>query len=200
MFIPDDARLRHFASGIAEQRRHSLRKPERAEGDGFPRREDEGETGETAAETGEQISLFSAISAIPLDESGRPLEIAPVDEDGLLAANADIPGLVDDAVESGRKGGAGSRFELVAPVFDRPVPAPEPDPGLESAPSPRSRKRQLREQNSAIVTSLVHRTKKSHAEVNALLNRRVGIQRITEATIAQLERRLDAARRWLEGR
>jgi hypothetical protein len=63
---------------------------------------------------------------------------------------------------------------------------------------PRSRKRKLREQNSVHVRTLVRRTSQGHAEVNGELNRRVGIKRITEATVAQLERRLDVANKWLK--
>jgi len=37
----------------------------------------------------------------------------------------------------------------------------------------------------------------THAQVNAELNRRAGVRRVTEATIDQLERRLVAADRWL---
>jgi superfamily II DNA or RNA helicase len=200
MFIPDDPRLRLFASGIAEQRRHSLRKPDRAEGEGWPRDEDPLREAENTAEAEDQLSLFSAISAIPLDASGRPLEIAPIDEDASHPGLGVIPGLVDDAPGSAnaRRGAAG--FELTAQVFDEPVPAPEPEAAADANESPRSHKRRLREQNSAIVASLAHRTRRSHAEINAELNRRIGIGRITEATIGQLERRLDAARRWLEGR
>ncbi|MEZ4278747.1 MAG: DEAD/DEAH box helicase [Myxococcota bacterium] len=200
MFIPDDPRLRLFASGIAEQRRHSLRKPDRREddafaGDGDPLRELEAE-----ADAEDQLSLFSAISAIPLDASGRPLEIAPIDEDAAHPGLGVIPGLVDDGPGSASLPRGPAAFELTAQVFDEPVPAPEPEAAAEANESPRSRKRKLREQNSALVTSLAHRTRRSHAEINAELNRRIGISRITEATIAQLERRLDAARRWLEGR
>ncbi len=37
----------------------------------------------------------------------------------------------------------------------------------------------------------------SHAQVNAELNRRVGLRRIDEATLEQLERRRAQAARWL---
>ncbi len=37
----------------------------------------------------------------------------------------------------------------------------------------------------------------SHAQVNGDLNRRVGLERISEATITQLERRRDHATTWL---
>ena len=48
-----------------------------------------------------------------------------------------------------------------------------------------------------MVADLVHVTGKSHATLNAELNRRSGIRRISEATVRQLERRLELARRLL---
>jgi len=42
-------------------------------------------------------------------------------------------------------------------------------------------------------------TGKSHAEVNADLNRRIRIRRISEATVRQLQQRLDLARKLLRG-
>jgi len=44
--------------------------------------------------------------------------------------------------------------------------------------------------------SLGHRARLGHAEVNAELNRRAGIVRITQATAEQLERGLNLARKW----
>ena len=194
MFIPDDARLRNFAFGIAEQRRHSLAKPDAKEGDELG--DDEAER-EPPAE--DQLSLFSAISAVPLDDQGRPLDASPL-EDPDLEMNAAIPGLVGD--EESMPDEEGESFSLSAPDFERPVPTPEPDvipEGLSSkGGSALSKKRKLREQNSAYVRSLVHRKRMGHAQVNAELNRRVGIKRITEATVGQLEKRLEAARRWIE--
>lgn len=205
MFIPDDPRLRAFAGGIAEQRRHSLRKPERPDDDPLDERE-ERETDRPE----DQLSLFAAISAVPLDADGNPLDASsPIDaEDERSGAASDepgetsaaaveeeaIPGLVDDADATP----VPAPFTLSAPepAIDAPVPTPPPSAAV--ARSPRSRKRHLREQNSAIVRALVHKTRLGHAEVNAELNRRAGLQRVTEATVAQLERRLDAGRRWLE--
>jgi len=183
MFIPDDPRLRMFAAGIAEQRRHSLRKPD-AKDDDFL---DESET-ERAAPELEQLSLFSAISAVPLDEAGNPLDASALQE-----AEEEIPGMV-------RGGGENEdlpAWVLAAPDLGGTVPTPEPEL-IPDAPSPRSRKRKLREQNSVHVRTLVRRTSQGHAEVNGELNRRVGIKRITEATVAQLERRLDVANKWLK--
>jgi hypothetical protein len=190
MFIPDDARLRTFAFGIAEQRRHSLRKPERDDDDLF---DDPSE--ERAAPELDQLSLFSAISAVPLDENGNPLDGAPLEEpDGESAEDEEgIPGLVG---EETAEDPTPAPFSLAAQDFEDPVPTPFPSPDI--AASPRTRKRKLREQNSAIVRALVHKTGLGHAQVNAELNQRIGLKRVTEATVAQLDKRLDAAKKWLE--
>ena len=78
------------------------------------------------------------------------------------------------------------------------VPLPGPDPTLVTAgkrtSSALARRRQLRELNSAVVGDLVHVTGKAHATLNAELNRRIGIRRISEATVRQLERRLELAK------
>jgi hypothetical protein len=44
---------------------------------------------------------------------------------------------------------------------------------------------------------LARRTGLTHAQVNAELNRQVGLKRIAEGTAAQLEERLEQADRWL---
>ena len=63
-----------------------------------------------------------------------------------------------------------------------------------------ARRRQLREQNAAAVIDLVHLTGRTHPEINAELNRKVGVKRISIATLRQLERRLELARTMLRGR
>lgn len=190
MFIPDDPRLRTFAAGIAEERRHSLRKPDATgEHDGLSADRELVDRLDEA--TDEQLSLFSAISAIPLDEHGRPLEPSPIAED----AGEEVPGLVGDEDEPP----PAAPFVLDAPDGDLAVPTPEPEPESEGrrGPSARSRRLELRELNSARVRRLVVRTQKAHADINAALNRAVGIRRITEATVAELEKRLETADRWL---
>ena len=194
MFIPDDPRLRTFAAGIAEQRRHNLRRqagPFEEEQDRRPPREpDADDREEAAAGDGEQLSLFTAISAVPLDEHGRRL-------DGVRVYDDEAAGAIPDLVEAAHGAGAPA-----APLADRdgaaaPVPFPEPEPhALAGARvlTARARRNQLREQNSAAVADLVHTTGKSHAALNAELNRRAGIRRISEATVRQLERRLEVAR------
>jgi len=198
MFIPDDPRLRGYAHGIAEQRRHSLRKPD-ATGDEPDWEESEEETG---GEADEQLSLFSAISAVPLDEEGNPLDLSRVhDVDGTdEEVEEEIPDVPDTTIEDhfaiAPPGDTAEPFALIAPEaepLDEPVPPPPPI----HPQSLRSRKKRMREQNAAIVRALVRRTGRGHSDINAELNRLSGVGRITEATLKQLERRLEVGEAWL---
>jgi len=61
----------------------------------------------------------------------------------------------------------------------------------------REEKRWLRDANAALARDLARRTKLAHARVNAELNKRAGVERVTHATVPQLQKRLRAAERWL---
>ena len=201
MFIPDDHRLRTFAGAIAEQRRHSLRK----QSDDERRPDDEEGPPRPAAPEDPldgQLSLFSVISAVPLDEHGRPLQAGRIYEDDSTGEDDAIPDLIQSP-------GANDATlpPTTRPPWTTPPPLPLPDP-VDPAPtspsaadakpkSPLARRRELREANSEVVRELVHSTQKSHAELNADLNRKAGIRRVSEATIKQLETRLELARRLL---
>lgn len=183
MFIPDDLRLRTFALAIAEQRRHTLRKRDDADD---RRNEPQPAAEETGLEP-EQLSLFAAISAVPLDEHGRPLEETH-------------PYLPDNDTEMGDEP-LPAEAPVVEPLSLAPVPLPDPDPEPAAPPaSGFARRRSLREENGALVRELVHLLGQSHAEVNAALNKKAGIKRIGEATIAQLEQRRELARSWIRRR
>jgi superfamily II DNA or RNA helicase len=79
-------------------------------------------------------------------------------------------------------------------------PAPQPArPELSAArltvPAPKSappavfeQRGELRRERSRLVGELARRERRSHREINAWLNRTVGIQRVNDATIEQLER------------
>ena len=54
-------------------------------------------------------------------------------------------------------------------------------------PSPRERRRALRDANASLVRLISRLTGLSHQQVNAELNRRVGVERVGEATLEQLE-------------
>jgi superfamily II DNA or RNA helicase len=231
MFIPDDKRLRTFAVGIAEQRRHSLRRPERedpaldVDGGRRPRDQQDGDSAQAEAGLEEQLSLFTAISAVPLDDQGRRFDGVRIYEDPDADGIPDLvmpPGQSADGQSEDGNGdhgdharphqgahkGGDRRLPLVtdasgAGATSVPLPDPEPMADLvEGAAKPRTsskisalaRRRQLRELNSAAVVDLVHITGKAHATLNGELNRRIGLRRISEATVRQLERRLELAR------
>ena len=197
MFIPDDVRLRTFGATIAEQRRHSLRKPESDKPDDpFAAERPPREEAPAAAEEADgQLSLFTAISAVALDDQGRRLEEARVFDPDL---GDPIPDLAPP-----RGPGAPDLTMPAVPLPAAPVPLPARDAAVPVAPvaelSPLARRRQLREQNSDAVTDLAHMTGRSHAELNADLNRRLKIRRISEASLRQLQQRLELARKLLRG-
>ena len=118
------------------------------------------------------MSLFAVISAV--------------------AAEPDHP--ADDIAEEELDDGVDDRFELaLAP----PPPLGGSEPlTAEGATTRRDEKRLLRDENARLARELARRTGLSHAEVNAELNRRSGLRRVSEATIAQLEARLLAGERW----
>lgn len=175
MFIPDDPRLRAWAFQIADQRRHSLRKRERAERPAEPAdpaAADDDPAGEA------QLSLFAAISAVPLGEAGAPAwgtdDGADHDGDGdgdeLLVALPPAPPL------------AGGRTTAA--------------PGAAVVPTRQEHKERLRADNAERARDIARRAGLGHAAVNAELNRLAGVRRVTEATLEQLERRLRHADAW----
>lgn len=175
MFIPDDARLRVRAHQMAEQRRHNLRVTDARDALDDP----EALSG-TAPE--EQLSLFAALSAVPVGD------VAETE-----------PGANSSMSEFGRDDDP----DLLLQLDPLPLLAGDrgdDDPSIDGATlpaTPAARRRLLRERNSARVADLARATGMSHAKVNAELNRLAGVRRVTEATEADLRRRLEAANRWM---
>jgi len=175
MFIPDDPRLRAHAVGIAEQRRHALR---REDGDGRPE-DDPAALDEVPAPARDepQMSLFAALSATPV---GAPAVHGP-EEAGLEVAEEPA----DDAPE------------LVLELASAPhLGAPAAGDGQPRV-SPRERRRLLRDANTSAVRLISRATGMTHAQVNSELNRMAGVRSIGEATLEQLESRRAHAERWL---
>ena len=166
LFIPDEPRLRARAFSIAEQRRHSLRHEDR---EVMPRPEPVEEPIEP-----EQGSFFAPISAVPLgvsDDAEWRLDedglAEPADDAALVVA---LPPLPTD----------GQRLRLTAP----------------DGRTLREHKQQLRDANTSRVRMIARATGMTHAAVNGELNRTLGLKRISEATVDQLERRLEKAEQW----
>ncbi|MDQ1515523.1 MAG: hypothetical protein QOE80_1353, partial [Actinomycetota bacterium] len=60
----------------------------------------------------------------------------------------------------------------------------------------REHKQRLRDANTSRVRMIARATGMTHAAVNGELNRTIGLKKISEATVEQLERRLDKAEQW----
>ena len=172
LFIPDDPRLRTWAHAIAEQRRHSLRRarvPDRFIGGDDPAAFDA--LGE------EQLSLFAALSSTAAD---GPHPMASVFDD-----DDDFEPPLEEADDA----------DLVVEV--PPPPLPDGTAVAADRPNPRQQRSALRKHNAELVLELVRFTGMSHAEVNGTLNRLVGVRRIDDASVEQLDRRARQAVRWL---
>ncbi|GGI02868.1 DEAD/DEAH box helicase [Egicoccus halophilus] len=179
MFIPDDYRLRTFATQIADQRTHSLK-----------RREEEGDQepvellDQLPPEGEDQLSLFAAISAT-----------AVVDHDPSSIFDDHHP---EDLVHEPAVEDLTLEIEL-APPPPRAGGGSEQDAGGSTLTVSRTqRKRELRQANTDRVRMLTHLTGLSPEQVNGQLNREAGIRGINEATVRDLERRLRAADKWID--
>ena len=173
LFIPDDLRLRIRASEIAEQRRHSLRRDRRPDDGLDPEAARRAEAAELAA--GEQMSLFAALSAVAV---GDPGAAEPWHEP--------LPGDWEDGADSTIELELGPPPPLVAP----------PDGSFGTGLTRRQAKDRLRTANAEAAKDIARVSGMSFAAVNLELNRLAGIRRVTEATGAELQARLQAARRW----
>jgi len=171
-FVPDDHRLRGHAATIAVERRHSVEN--RATAEPPPPSAD--------LDDAEQMSLFSAIGST------------------VVEADYWYDGLDDDEpiVHAGAA-------ELVGHAFTLPPPPPlagreivTPTDALASVRAQFVGKKELRERNSNRVQTLARLLNWEHRAVNAELNRRSDVFRITEATSAQLEERVRHADLWLD--
>jgi hypothetical protein len=168
-FIPDDYRLRTFASQLAEQRTHSLKRRE-SDGEQPPVELDGVDLGEE-----DQLSLFQAISATPMGDGPDP------DPDSIFD-DAHPEDLIHEP--------GGDDLELEIELVPPPPLAAGGQDGATITVSRTQRKRELRQANADRVQMLVHLTGLDHKVVNARLNEEARIERIAQATVADLERRL----------
>ena len=190
LFIPDDPRLRRWAAGMAEQRRHSLKQRRDQDDEAFGGAElDDREAAATERPEDEQMSLFSVISAVAT--------VKP-NVDGPSVFSDDHPDDWDDPLHDlDEADGGRMNADLEVRVVVPPPPGGRSGAGAGSTKTRKQIKAELRDANSEAVRELVRFSNLDHRQVNAELNRLSGVRRITEATIEQLERRLDEGNRWL---
>lgn len=173
LYIPDEPRLRARAFAIAEQRRHSLRHDDRivhaAADDAFD------EAGE-----GDLFSMFEPISAVPLGDGTEPEWV--LDDDAMFEPAADDGTLTIELPPLAAGGCPG---------------VPAGSGAASDSTTVREHKGSLRDANAARTRSIARHTGQSHAAVNAELNRVSGIAKVSQATVLQLEKRLEKADAWL---
>jgi superfamily II DNA or RNA helicase len=197
LFIPDDARLRTWASQIVDARRHSLRKPERA-GDEPSDDEAAFDDAVPGSDDSEQLSMFAALSAVATGSD----ESSVFDADEAVLDRLDRLDRLDslDRIDGGVDGDGELLLALPAlpggPNGEHPV-GQHPNGGPAGVANPRHERSRLRERNTKLVQDLVWATGLGHAQVNGRLNRLVGLRRIDEATVDQLRSRAQQAERWL---
>ncbi len=180
MFVPDDPRLRHYASTIAETRRHRLQRS--STDDEEQRREaDPDESGRDD----EQLSLFAVHSATAVETPPDPDDILATHDEPHLPSSIDLaaPELEID-------------LEALPPVPGGPVGRVGGDPA--AGGGGRAERERQRSINAQWARDLATMTGMSHANVNAELNRLSGVAKVSEATVDQLERRAAAAATWFD--
>jgi superfamily II DNA or RNA helicase len=188
LFIPDDPRLRTWATQIADARRHSLRKETKPEDpDGTVEEGAELDELRHEDDRADQLSLFAPLSAVVTGEDES--SVFHLDDDVLDRFDR------DDALDETTD----SVLDLALPTLPGGVDGARPahGPSGHDAANPRQRRLELRAENQRLVQELVRSTGLTHAQVNSQLNRLVGLRRIDEATVDQLARRARQAEQWL---
>lgn len=183
VYLPAEQTLRRHAAEIQTELRHALRSAAPQDEDGFDQRERRATERSPAAELiplsadlTEQMTLFGTA-----DSSAHGL--SPVPAHGLSPA-PDHP-----APDHGLGAARSASPPPPPPSLAQPAPA-QPVPAFE-------RRENLRRERSQLVAELHRRDGRSHREINAWLNRALGIERVQDASIKQLERSVEMLAREL---
>ena len=178
VYLPADPVLRTHAAEVETELRHVLRprgEDDQLEGfderEGHERRTERSEAAEfvpLSAEFSPQMTLFGGATRV----ESAPARPTPA---GAVPTLLPSPAVTEPMV-------LGS-----ATVVERPAPAP-----AEGRPATFERRSHLRAERSRLVAELQRRGGGSHREINAWINRKVGVGSVQTATIAQLERSVEA--------
>ena len=134
-----------------------------------------------------------------LEERDAPAERAPAG-DGFLALSSNAR--LDDVISSSTA--AGDALHLFAdeasPAFSTPATTAAVQVGAEPDPPPEPayrRRARLREERAALVSRLARSKGQGHRDVNAWVNRSVGVRSVGDATAEQLQRAIAVLEREL---
>ena len=138
-------------------------------------REPPNDQAEASGGEDDQLSLFAPISAVPLSDGTDPDWV--LDGDDLSDPTSDAALTIAlPPLPPGRRGMT---------------------EGAAEGRTRREHKALLRKANADAGRLIAHHTGLTHAGVNAELNRASGLDKISQATVEQLERRLVRAEQWL---
>jgi superfamily II DNA or RNA helicase len=177
LFLPSDLTLKTLANRIEEERNHAIElRPGVEEGllDEPPER--------VRSEPGE---MFEALSS-----DARPDEEIAVGENLSLFGDPEPrPSAAFVAFTGGTTPVAGGA--AVADPAELATAAGDPGSSYE-------RRERLREERSKLVSQRARVTRETHREINARINRAVGVRRVADATLEQLAKANELLRRELE--
>jgi superfamily II DNA or RNA helicase len=171
LYVPADPVLRNHAATIEQELRGSLRRPGEEDPFALDERDERRQT--ERSDTPEFVPL-SADVAPQMTLFGAP---APAPAPAPSAAAARWAGAMADAEPAGN-GDASAPREI--PAFER--------------------RAQLRDERHRLVSEVRRRDGASHREINAWLNRKIGITRVEDATLPELERSVELLMGKLTGR
>jgi superfamily II DNA or RNA helicase len=164
LYLPGDPILRRHAVDVEGELRHVLRRRESDE-ELFEEREPRVETEKSEAIEFKALSADVAPTSQMSLFGGAPA-VAPAASPILPSFTPAVPGAVPDDDEDAEAEVAAARSRLSA--FER--------------------RTILRDKRHRLVGDLGRRERRPHVEINAWLNQAVGVTRVEDATIAQLER------------
>lgn len=160
LYVPADPVLRDHAATIEQELRRALRRPGDPDPDPDPDLLDEPpERRETEGTPAPDFVPLSADVAPQMSLFGEPTAAAP------------------------RPAPAAARW--LTPASE---PAPELEPEAEAEAPAFERRARLRDERHRLVSEVRRRDGASHREINAWLNRKLGISSVEQATLAELER------------
>jgi superfamily II DNA or RNA helicase len=175
LYLPADPLLRRHATDVEGELRHVLRRAKEDDEELFEERSERRETERSEA------AEFVALSADVAPTSQMSLFGGPA----MVAAAAPVPVVIPSAIPSALPAGDGAE-EVEEPEAPRL--------------SAWERRNLLRDKRHRLVGDLRRRDGRSHREINAWLNREVGVSRVDDATLEQLERSVDLLVDALTGR
>jgi len=182
LFLPSDITLKALAGRIEEERNHAIElRPVVEDGllDEPPER--------VRSEPGD---MFEALSS-----DARPDELIAVGENLSLFGDPEPrPSAAFVAFTGGTAPVAGAGGAAIADPAELATAAGEAGGDA----SPYQRRERLREERSKLVSQRARATRETHREINARINRAVGVRTVADATLEQLAKANELLRRELE--